>query len=90
MKEKIIPVLNHNKFDFTEMYGNDAAIYLKESIITEPIVFNQEAKVIFSCINGTNTIDDISEILRKKYKIGTRLSHQTPVNNGFSLVVPII
>ena len=68
MKEKIIPVLNHNKFDFTEMYGNDAAIYLKESIITEPIVFNQEAKVIFSCINGTNTIDDISEILRKKYK----------------------
>ncbi len=68
MKDNIIPVLNHNKFDFTEMYGNDAAIYLKESIITEPIVFNQEAKVILSYINGTNTIDDISEIVRKKYK----------------------
>lgn len=69
MNKKSIPILNERKFTLEEMYEEDYAIYLKESIITEPVVLNKEAKKIFSYIDGKNNIDEIKNHILSDYNI---------------------
>lgn len=69
MNRMCIPVLNNKKFTLSEMYNEDYAIYLKESIITEPIILNKEAKTIFSYIDGKNSIDKIICFVMSDYNI---------------------